>query len=94
MPRDSRARLIEGSARVDVLLTLDRHRITYCRAGSQVAIRRDLIDRIEYVSYLTAGGIPHGTVLRLSSAGQAVEFVLDESAGDWMNNLPARQLNL
>jgi hypothetical protein len=93
-PRDSRARLIEGSHRVDVLLTLDREQIRYRRAGSEVAIRRDRIDRIEYIAYLTAGGIPHGTLLRLSHAGQAVEFVLDECAGDWMNNLPPLKPNL
>jgi hypothetical protein len=89
-PLHSRARLIDGALRRDVMLGLDARGVSY--SGVHARARMDLkaIDSVEYGCYFAAAGIPHGTLLRLTSLGSTLVFVLDESAAEWARRLPQR----
>ena len=88
---ESEARLIEGSRRTFVKLMLEPNAIAYRGNGLRHNIELNAIDRIEYASYLVRGGIPNGTMLRVSCADQTFEFVLDSNGEEWPRRLPARR---
>jgi len=90
----SYAQLIDGRDHIPVALTLETQQILYGNADFERSIDIVQIDEVEYGSDLVTGGIADGAVLRLSSHGSALEFVIDmAAAARWSALLPPHRMS-
>ena len=90
----SRADLVEGGARIPVVLAVTDDTLYYENPDMQASLELRHIDEVEYDDETATGHSVIGKTLRLRSHGHMFEFVLDaKAAQQWQTILPGHRID-